>query len=137
MRLLRDRAPGRVEIADGEYGDGIAYFLQMIESGAVDVVMADATRCGGISGFLQVDALCAVWRLPLSSHCAPLQHLHVGCAAPHLRHGEYFHDHARIERMLFDGMPAPQGGCLAPHLDRSGLGVEFKTADAAPFQVFP
>jgi hypothetical protein len=33
----------------------------------------------------------------------------VACAAQRVAHVEYFHDHARIERMLFDGALAPRG----------------------------
>jgi hypothetical protein len=33
-----------------------------------------------------------------------------GAAIPNLRHLEYFHDHARIESMLFDGALDPSGG---------------------------
>src|SRR4051812_12333746 len=68
--------------------------------------------------------------LPLSAHCAPALHVHPGCAAPRLRHLEYFHDHARIERMLFDSVRPPEGGALRPDLSRPGLGLEFKRADA-------
>ena len=48
LRLLRDRAPAGIEIAAGEYGYDIFYFQRMIEAGAVDVLQADATRCGGL-----------------------------------------------------------------------------------------
>jgi L-alanine-DL-glutamate epimerase-like enolase superfamily enzyme len=134
MRLLCERAPAPLEIADGEYSYDVADVRRLLETRSVDVVMADATRCGGISGFLEADALCAAWRMPLSSHCAPLQHLHVGCAARMYRHGEYFHDHVRIERMFFDGMPEPKSGALHPDLARPGIGVEFKRADAARYE---
>ncbi|HAM02421.1 MAG TPA: mandelate racemase, partial [Acidimicrobiaceae bacterium] len=44
----------------------------------------------------------------------------------------YFHDHVRIERMLFDGVLEPQpGGVLVPDRHRPGLGLELKAADAA------
>ena len=43
----------------------------------------------------------------LSAHCAPALHRHLGCAAPRFRHLEWFHDHVRIEHMLFDGAPVP------------------------------
>ena len=56
LRLLRDRAPAGMEIAAGEYGYDLPYFRRMLEAGAVDVLQADATRCGGITGFLQVGA---------------------------------------------------------------------------------
>jgi hypothetical protein len=50
-------------------------------------------------------------------------------------HCEYFHDHVRIEHMLFDGVLEPAGGVLAPNLTRPGLGLELKRSDAERFQV--
>src|SRR4051794_15056334 len=52
LRLLRDRAPAGMEIAAGEYGYGRFYFRRMLDAGAVDLLQADATRCGGYTGFL-------------------------------------------------------------------------------------
>jgi L-alanine-DL-glutamate epimerase-like enolase superfamily enzyme len=102
----------------------------MIQAGAVDVLQADATRCAGITGFMHVAALCEAFCLPLSAHTAPLLHLHPCCAAGFMRHLEYFHDHVRIERMLFDGVPEPINGELRPDLSRPGMGFEFRRADA-------
>ena len=82
----------------------------MLEAGAVDVQQADVTRCGGVTAFLQIAALCEAFHIDLSGHCAPALHLHVACAAPRLRHLEWFHDHVRIEHMLFDGAPIPKDG---------------------------
>jgi L-alanine-DL-glutamate epimerase-like enolase superfamily enzyme len=135
LRLLRDRAPARIEVAAGEYGYDLPYFRRMLEAGAVDVLQADSTRCGGISGFLRVAALCEARSMPLSAHCAPALHYQACCAAPNVRHLEYFHDHARIESMLFDGAPAPDGGALRPDRSRPGLGLEFRRSDAARFAV--
>jgi L-alanine-DL-glutamate epimerase-like enolase superfamily enzyme len=134
MRFLRERSPARMDITDGEYGYELPYFREMIESGAVDVVMADATRCCGITGFLKVGALCESWRLPMSSHCAPLLHIHPGCALPSMRHAEYFHDHIRIERMFFDGVPEPLNGALWPDLSLPGFGIAFRRTDAEPYR---
>jgi L-alanine-DL-glutamate epimerase-like enolase superfamily enzyme len=78
------------------------YFHRMLEAGAVDVLMPDATRCGGITGFLKAGVLCEACAKPLSSHCAPSLHLHAGCATPGIRHADYFHHHARVEQMLFE-----------------------------------
>jgi L-alanine-DL-glutamate epimerase-like enolase superfamily enzyme len=130
LRLLRHRAPAIMEIAAGEYGYTSWYFRRMLEAGAVDVLQADCTRCGGFTGFLQVDALCQAHHLELSAHTAPALHTHVGCAATTVRHLEYFHDHVRIEHMLFDGVPAPVDGGLRPDLSCPGLGLELKSADA-------
>lgn len=137
LRLLCERAPPRLEIADGEYGYDLPYFRRLLAAGAVDVLMADATRCAGITGFLRTAALCEAFSMPMSSHCAPLLHMHLGCAVAPMRHAEYFHDHVRIEEMYFDGMPKPVRGALTPDLSRAGFGVDFKRADVIPFQAYP
>ncbi len=135
LRLLRDRAPAGMDIAAGEYGYDLFYFRRMLEAGAVDVLQADASRCAGITGFLRVGALCESYGLPLSAHCAPSLHVHPACGLPGFRHLEYFHDHDRIEHMLFDGTLTPVDGALRPDLSRPGLGLDFKRQDAARFAV--
>lgn len=135
LRELRARVPSKMEIADGEYGYDLDYFRRLLAAQAVDVVMADATRCGGITGFIKVATLCEAATLPLSSHCAPALHLHVGCAVGPMRYAEYFADHERIERELFDGVAEPQGGVLRPDRSRPGLGLEFKWSDAERYAV--
>jgi hypothetical protein len=52
------------------------------------------------------------------------------------RHLEYFHDHVRIEQMLFDGALTPANGELRPDLSRPGLGLVFKRADAERYRVW-
>jgi L-alanine-DL-glutamate epimerase-like enolase superfamily enzyme len=133
LRLLRDRAPAGIEIAAGEYGYNLGYFKRMLDAEAVDVLQADATRCGGITGFLQVAALCDAFHVPLSAHTAPALHTHVGCAIAPLRHVEYFHDHVRVEKMVFDGVSLPINGRLWPDLSRPGMGLELKQADIQRF----
>ena len=135
LRLLRDRGPAGMAIAAGEYGYDPFYFRRMLEAGAVDVLQADASRCGGVTGFLLAHALCEANGLALSAHCAPALHLHLGCALNRVCHLEYFHDHQRIERMLFDGAVVPRDGALAPDRNRPGLGLEFKSSDARRFAV--
>ena len=77
----------------------------------------------------------ASFGLQVSGHCAPNLHAHTAAAVPNLRHLEYFHDHVRIEGMLFDGALDPHGGVLRPDLSRPGLGLDFKHADAERFRV--
>lgn len=133
LHLMRDRGPAGMDIAAGEYGYDSWYFRRMLAAEAVDVLQADATRCGGITGFLKAAALCEAHHLPFSAHTAPTVHTQVGCAATPLRNLEYFHDHVRIEKMFFDGVRTPLNGELSPDLSRPGMGVELKRDDAERF----
>jgi L-alanine-DL-glutamate epimerase-like enolase superfamily enzyme len=134
-RFLCERAPPGMEISNGEYGSLPYTFQRIIAARAADVLQADVTRCGGYSGFLAVDGLCQAYMFPLSSHCAPYVTLPVATAAKMLRHIEYFHDHVRIERMLFDGTSDLRDGALQQDLARPGIGLEFKRADAQRFAI--
>ncbi len=126
LQFIRERTP--IEIAAGEYGYELQYFDEML--GSVDVLQADATRCTGITGFIKTSALCESRSIPLSAHCAPSLHAHLGCALLPLRHIEYFFDHVRIESMLFDGFLEASDGVIRPDLSRPGIGVELKRKDA-------
>lgn len=135
LRAMRERAPAGMEIAAGEYGYTTDYVRNMLEAHAVSVQQADVTRCGGITAFLQIAALCEAFHTDLSGHCAPSLHLHVACASPRLRHLEWFHDHVRIEQMLFEGAPVPSNGVIRPDPSRPGNGLSFKHQDAARYAV--
>ena len=130
LRQVRHAAPAPIDIAAGEYGYDSFYFRRMLQAGAVDVLQLDATRCKGFTGFLQGAAVAASFGCPLSAHCAPSLHQHVSCAVPNFRHVEYFHDHVRIEAMLFDGFIPARDGQLHPDRSRPGLGLIFKRKDA-------
>jgi L-alanine-DL-glutamate epimerase-like enolase superfamily enzyme len=133
LREVRDQvAP---DVAAGEYGYDLPYFARMVDAGAVDCLQVDVTRCGGISEWLRAAAVAAARNLQVSGHCAPNLHAHVAAAVPNLRHLEYFHDHVRIESMVFEGALDPHGGALRPDPSRPGLGLVLRHADAAPFRV--
>ena len=120
-----------MDVVAGEYGWSAMYLSKMMAAEAVDVIQADATRCGGVTGFMDAAAIADAHPIPLSAHCGPTIHMHLGCAARPLRHLEYFHDHVRIESMLFDGFrSAQQDGCMHPDFTRPGLGIELKKKDA-------
>ncbi|MGB9182532.1 MAG: enolase C-terminal domain-like protein [Solirubrobacteraceae bacterium] len=135
LRLVRDQGPPGMAIAAGEYGYEPGYFRQMLEAGAVDVLQADATRCCGITGMLAVGALCTAHEVPFSAHCAPSVNALAGCAVGRLVHCEYFHTHARAERLLFDGVLEPSDGQLWPDPSRPGLGLTLKSDEAAGFEL--
>jgi L-alanine-DL-glutamate epimerase-like enolase superfamily enzyme len=128
LRLVREGGPGGLEVAAGEYAFVLADFRNLL--GCVDCLQADVTRCGGITGLLEAAGLAYGHGLDVSGHCAPQLSAHALAAVPNLRHLEYFHDHVRIESMLFDGVLEPENGELRPDRSRPGHGLELKRADA-------
>ncbi len=133
LQMVRERAPADMRITAGEYGYDVFYFRRMLEASAVDILQADVTRCLGITGFLQAGAFCQAFNIPLSAHTAPALHLHVMCAVPNARDIEYFHDHVRIEAMLFDGITHPVDGLLRPDPSLPGLGLRLKEEQLVHF----
>jgi L-alanine-DL-glutamate epimerase-like enolase superfamily enzyme len=124
LRLVRERTP--LDVAAGEYAFVPADFRNLLDANAVDCLQIDVTRCGGYTGFLRAAALADEFGIDVSAHCAPQASAHVCCAAPRFRHVEYFHDHVRVERMLFDGLLEPRGGALRPDRSRPGHGLALK-----------
>jgi L-alanine-DL-glutamate epimerase-like enolase superfamily enzyme len=123
LRLMRDRAPSGMRIAAGEYGYTPADFHLLLNAGAVDTLQADATRCGGVTGFLNAAEQCVAWGVPLSAHTAPALHATLAASVAPAVHVEYFHDHAIIESLLFDGVPDLVDGCLVPDTSLPGHGL--------------
>jgi L-alanine-DL-glutamate epimerase-like enolase superfamily enzyme len=135
LRLLRDRAPAGMDIAAGEYGYDAFYFRRMLEHQAVDVMQADATRCGGVTGFLFAAGVAEAFGYPLSAHTAPSLHAHLTCAVPRAFNVEYFHDHACIEHRFLEGAVIPANGMLRPDRNRPGFGWEIRRKDVEPHRV--
>ena len=129
LRTVRERTS--IEVAAGEYVYLPADARNLLAARAVDCLQADVTRCGGYTGFLRVAALAEERGLEVSAHCAPQVSAFACLAIPNLRHLEWFHDHVRVERMLFDGVLEPENGVLRPDRSRAGHGLELKRVDAA------
>jgi L-alanine-DL-glutamate epimerase-like enolase superfamily enzyme len=127
LKLVREHTT--LDIAAGEYAYVPADFRNLV--GRVDCLQADVTRCGGITGLLRVNGLAVAHGVDVSGHCAPQLSAHAFCGVDRLRHLEYFHDHVRIERMLFDGVLEPVDGALVPDRSRPGNGLELKPTEAA------
>lgn len=133
LRLIRDRCD--VDVAAGEYGYDLAYFERMLVAGAVDCVQPDVSRCAGVTDWLRVAALAAARGVQVSAHCAQSFTVHPAVCVPNLRHLEYFADHARVDRVLFDGVLDPDGGALRPDLTRPGAGLELKRSHAERYRI--
>ncbi|MGY1841203.1 MULTISPECIES: enolase C-terminal domain-like protein [unclassified Modestobacter] len=133
LRQVRERLDA--DVAAGEYGARLTDFAALCGAGAVDCLQVDASRCGGVTEWLRASALAAGHELEVSAHCVPTLHAHLALATPNLRHLEWFHDHDRFERRLFDGVPDPVAGRVRPAGDAPGLGLTLRQPDLADLRV--
>jgi L-alanine-DL-glutamate epimerase-like enolase superfamily enzyme len=118
------RSALRCDIAAGEYIAELTDARLVVD--AVDCLQLDATRCGGYTGFLRAAAIAQAAQRDVSAHCAPALHLPVAAAIPHLRHVEWFADHARLEPKLLDGVPDVASGSMPVVTDRHGHGYRLR-----------
>lgn len=123
------------DMAAGEYAHEVGYVNRMCGAHAVDCMQIDVTRIGGITEWQRGAAVATGYGLDVSGLCAPALHAHVAASVPKLRHLKYFHDHARLEPMLFDGVPPVSEGVLRPALDRPGNGLSLRGSDAERYRV--
>ena len=130
LNEIRIKSPSPLAITAGEYGYDQYYFQKMLQAAAVDVLQLDATRCLGITGLIKSAHLAESFHIPVSAHTAPGIHLHPLLSMNNAVHIEYFYDHARIEKIFFDGIAEVKNGRLSPNLLRPGLGIELKIQDA-------
>jgi len=135
LATIRPHLPAPMELAAGEYIYDIDNARCLLRRHAVDVLQADITRCGGVTGLMRVADIADAFHIPFSAHCAPALHLHTACAIRNFRHLEWFHDHVRIEQRLFEGAPLPVNGHICFDPTRPGCGLTFKYVDAEPFAV--
>ena len=107
-------------VACGEYLYGIAPFRQLIESRAVDIVMIDVLRAGGITPWLKIAGMAEAFNLPVVSHLAPEIHVHLVSAVPNGLTVEYM----PWSSQLFRDVVQPKDGRLTVP-QKPGLGLEF------------
>jgi L-alanine-DL-glutamate epimerase-like enolase superfamily enzyme len=130
--LAMIRSVLRCDIAAGEYASDLYDAAALLP--VVDCLQLDATRCGGYTGWLRGATLAQAHNLDVSAHCAPALHAPVAAAIPNLRHVEYFADHARLEPLLVDGVPAARRGALHPNSNSPGHGMRIST-QASDWQI--
>jgi L-alanine-DL-glutamate epimerase-like enolase superfamily enzyme len=133
--LREVRRSVRPDVAAGEYAGDLYAARRLCEENAVDCLQLDVSRFGGITEWLRGAAVAAAHNLQVSGHCGPHLHVHVAAATPNLRHLEWFHDHVRIEDLLFDGTLDPTGGTITPRDDAIGNGLTFRDDAAAQYLV--
>ncbi|MEV0091058.1 enolase C-terminal domain-like protein [Streptomyces sp. NPDC050738] len=132
LRLVRDAVS--CDVTAGGHACTPPQFARLAGGGAVDCLQIDATRCGGLTEFLRAAAVAKAHGLQVSTRGAPHAHVHAAAAVPNLRHLEWFHDHARVEAMLFDGVLDPTGGTVAPG-GSPGHGLSLRHEAAEPYRI--
>jgi L-alanine-DL-glutamate epimerase-like enolase superfamily enzyme len=117
-------------IAAGEYHYGIVPFRHLLEARAIDIVMIDVLRVGGITPWMKVAGMAEAFNVPVVSHLVPEIHVHLIGAIPNGLTVEYMPWSLR----LFEETPALEGGLLVVP-DRPGLGLAFDQAALRRYQV--
>src|SRR5213593_480066 len=133
-----DDFPGLARIADaltapvaaGEYHYGIVPFRHMLEARAIDIVMIDLLRVGGITQWMKVAGMAEAFNLPVVSHLIPEIHVQLVAAIPNGLTVEYMPWSLR----LFEGTAALENSELVLS-DRPGLGLAFREDTISRFAV--
>jgi D-galactarolactone cycloisomerase len=78
----------KTPLAAGENEFGVQGFRELIRAGAIDIVQADACRCGGISELLRIATMAADFGLRVAPHTwsdavSLIANAHVVAALPH------------------------------------------------------
>jgi L-alanine-DL-glutamate epimerase-like enolase superfamily enzyme len=110
-------------LAAGEYVYGSVPFRHMLEARAVDVVMIDVLRAGGITGWLKIAGMAQAFNLPVVSHLLPEVHVHLIAAIPNGLTVEYM----PWSCPLFREVPVQVDGVITVPT-KPGLGLEFDSA---------
>ena len=90
----------------------------MLEAGAVDIVMIDVLRAGGITPWLKIAGMAQAFNLPVVSHLLPEIHVHLIAAIPNGLTVEYM----PWSGQLFEEVPQVKDGELAVP-QKPGLGL--------------
>jgi L-talarate/galactarate dehydratase len=119
-----------VPIAAGEHLYHLDAFRILLEARAVDVVILDLARVGGVTPWRKIAGMAHAYRIPVCGHVVPEIQVHLLSAVPNGHLVEYVPRSAGILR----SMPRLENGELvAP--DAPGLGLELDEAAVRRHQV--
>ena len=112
-----------VPVTAGEHLYHLDAFRTLLEARAVDVVILDLARVGGITPWRKIAGLAQASRIPVCGHVVPEIQIHLLCATPNAHLVEYVPRSADI----LTAMPrVEKGELLAP--SGPGLGIELDAA---------
>lgn len=112
-------AATRLPVQRGENDWGPNDLARSLAAKASDLVMPDANKIGGVTGWMQAAALAEAANVPVSSHLFVEYSSHLLAATPG-RHWMEWLDFARP--LLAEGSPEMRDGSVAP-LDTPGAGL--------------
>jgi galactonate dehydratase len=104
-------------------------FRDLLEQQAVDFIMPDIPKCGGLSECRKIGSMAEVYYVPLAPHnvCGPLGTMasaHVCASIPNFLIMEWhWCDHEGWDELTIQEQPVIQDGCVVL-TDRPGIGVE-------------
>ena len=107
-------------ICAGEYLYGIEPHRQTMTHHAVDIVMIDLLRAGGVTQWMKIAGMAEAFNKPVASHLLPEIHVHLIAAVPNGLVVEYMPWTWR----LFDNPPMPEKGEMKVP-SAAGLGLSF------------
>lgn len=119
-----------VPIAAGEHLYHLDAFRALLEAQAVDVVILDLARVGGVTPWRKVAALAQAHRVPVCGHVVPEIQVHLLAAVPNGHLVEYVPRSAGI----LASMPRIEGGDLVAPAG-PGLGLSLDEPAVRRFQV--
>ena len=119
-----------IPIAAGEHLYHLDAFRTTLEARAVDIIILDLARVGGITPWRKIAALAQAHRVPVCGHVVPEIQIHLLCSIPHGHLVEYVPRSAGILK----AMPRlEQGDLVAPQAP--GLGLELDEAAVRRYTV--
>ncbi|HET9977968.1 MAG TPA: enolase C-terminal domain-like protein [Burkholderiaceae bacterium] len=124
------KAATRIPIQAGENWWGPLEVRKALNAGAVDLMMPDAMKVGGVTSWMKVAAMAEVDGMPISNHLFPEVSAHLMAAAPTAGWFEWC-DWA--EPILAAPVEVRDG--LVWPSDKPGIGVEWNEAAVARFEV--
>jgi L-alanine-DL-glutamate epimerase-like enolase superfamily enzyme len=135
---IPDDYPGLARVAEaldtpivaGEYCVGLWPFRHLLEARAVDIVMIDLLRVGGITSWLKVAAMAEAFNVRVVSHVLPEIHVQLVAGVPNGLTVEY----RPLTADIFEDTPHLEGGQLVVP-QRPGLGLQLAPAAIRKYQI--
>ncbi len=119
-----------IPVTGGEHYYTLVELRNCLEKRALDVVILDLARVGGITPWRKMAALCQAFNVPVCGHVVPEVHVHLLASVSAGHMVEYMPRSMEI----LQNMPVPTCGKLVP-LDLPGHGLQLDEEAVARFRI--